>query len=226
MKTRACMIGLFLALYGSMCSGQGAKVKAASFRLDSTNGLETVNSRAEVVEYRGRRAIHLLSPTQGSEEDKLAILSGTHFKDGTLELDIAGFPGKDADPDNRGFVGVAFRIKDKSRGEYFYLRPTNGRAEDQLRRNHSVQYMSLPDYPWHRLRKENPGVYESYADMEPGAWTHMKIVVSGTKARFYVNGAAQPCLIVNDLKLGESEGEIALWAATGAEGYFSNLRVY
>jgi hypothetical protein len=31
---------------------------------------------------------------------------------------------------------------------------------------------------------------------------------------------------VNDLKLGESEGEIALWAATGAEGYFSNLRVY
>jgi hypothetical protein len=49
--------------------------------------------------------------------------------------------------------------------------------------------------------KETPGVYESHADMEAGAWTHMKILVSGTRASLYVNGAAQPCLIVNDLKL-------------------------
>ncbi len=156
----------------------------------------------------------------------MAVLTDTHFKNGTIEVDVAGFPGTTADAGNRGFVGIGFRVKDGQKGEYVYLRPTNGRADDQLRRNHAVQYMSLPDYPWNRLRKENPGVYESYADLEPGVWTHMKIEVNGTKARLYINGAPQPCLIVNDLKLGDSEGQIALWAVDGTEAYFSNLQVY
>jgi hypothetical protein len=50
-------------------------------------------------------------------------------------------------------------------------------------------------------------------------------VVSGTKAQLYVNGADQPCLIVNDLKLGETHGQIALWAYGTTDGYFSNLKV-
>jgi hypothetical protein len=54
----------------------------------------------------------------------------------------------------------------------------------------------------------------------------MKIVVSGTKAQLFVNGAAQPCLLVNDLKLGETHGQIALWSYGGTDGYFSNLKVH
>ena len=38
-------------------------------------------------------------------------------------------------------------------------------------------------------------------DLDAGAWTKMNIVVSGTKAQLYVNGADRPCLIVNDLKI-------------------------
>jgi hypothetical protein len=93
------------------------------------------------------------------------------------------------------------------------LRFTNGRAEDQLRRNHAAQYVSEPDFPWFRLREESPGVYESYVDIEPKAWTKLKVVVAATKAQLYVNGAAQPCLIVNDLKLGDTHGQIALGMA-------------
>src|SRR5271154_4183203 len=131
-----------------------------------------------------------------------------------------------APTDARGFIGVLFHVQDHGeKAENFYLRPTNGRADDQLRRNHSVQYESLPDFPWHRLRKENPGVYESYADLQAGAWTKMKIVVSGRKAQLYVNGGEQPCLIVNDLKLGATHGQIALWSHTTTDGYFSNLKV-
>lgn len=217
---------LGLLVSAALCLGQIAQLKTASFPLDSVAGLRMSNARAEVVSYRDRRAIHFLPAAQLRDGDPMAILTDTHFTNGTIELDVAGFPGKTADAGNRGFVGVGFHVKDGQKGEYVYLRPTNGRAEDQLRRNHAVQYMSLPDYPWNRLRKENPGVYESYADLDPGAWTHMKIEVNGTKARLYINGAAQPCLIVNDLKLGESEGQIALWAADGTEAYFSNLRVY
>jgi hypothetical protein len=75
------------------------------------------------------------------------------------------------------------------------------------------------------VRKENPGVYESYVDIEPGAWTRIKVVVVGAKARLYLNGADQPCLIVNDLKLGETHGQIALWTGSNTDAYFSNLRV-
>jgi hypothetical protein len=75
------------------------------------------------------------------------------------------------------------------------------------------------------LREENPGVYESYADVEEDTWTRIKITVAGDKARFYVNGAEQPTLIVNALKLGASQGQIALWVGTDTEAYFSNLTV-
>jgi len=67
-------------------------------------------------------------------------------------------------------------------------------------------------------------VYESHVDLEPGAWTAVRIAVSGTRARLYVHGADQPALIVNDLKLegGRRRGAVD-W--TGTEGYFSDLRI-
>jgi len=86
--------------------------------------------------------------------------------------------------------------------------------------------MSHPDFPWYRLREESPGGYESYVDLVPGAWTPIRIVVEGVRASLYVNHASQPCLIVNDLKLRNSRGHIALWIGSGTEAYFSRrLRV-
>lgn len=211
--------------------GRETKPSPTIFRLDSLKGLEIINIKAEVAEYRGRRAVRLLKrDDQGAEvkptDESLAILSGTDFKDGTIEAELAGIPAVGAPADARGFIGIAFRVAGHgAKYECFYLRPTNGRADEQLRRNHSVQYISAPDFPWNKLRAENPGVYESYADMEAGAWTKIKIEVAGTKARLYVNGAEQPCLIVNDLKLGDSRGQIALWTSIETDGYFSNLTV-
>ena len=195
-----------------------------TFRLDSLDGLEMVNAKGEVVTYRGRRAVHLTPG--GKDGQMLAIVTDTDFKDGTIELDVAGSPAAKDPGSARGFIGMAFRAQPHAaRYECFYIRPTNGRADDQLRRNHSAQYTSEPDYPWQRLRNENPGVYESYVDLETGAWTHIKVEVSGVKARLYVNGSAQPCLIVNDLKAGESHGQLALWAESSTDAYFSNLTV-
>jgi hypothetical protein len=197
-------------------------------RLDSIDGVEPVKGKVEAVIYKGRRALHLLplADHQGPDDAMLILIPGSDFEDGTIEVDVAGSPRPRSDTGSRGFIGVMFRAQQRGeRGENIYLRPTNGRADDQLRRNHAVQYESMPDYPWFRLRKENPGVYESYVDLQPGDWTHMKIVVSGTKAQLYVNGASQPCLLVNDLKLGDSHGLIALWAHFSTDGYFSNLSI-
>jgi len=195
-------------------------------------GLDLVKFTADVADYRGRRALHLLNDdsviVKGNKTggQSLAIIKLSDFEDGAIEVDVVGLPRPGSSPDTRGFVGLAFHVQDGgSRFEAFYLRFTNGRAEDQLRRNHAAQYVSEPDFPWFRLREENPGVYESYVDIEPKAWTKLKVVVAGTKAQLYVNSAAQPCLIVNDLKLGDTHGQIALWDGSDTEAYFSNLRV-
>jgi hypothetical protein len=217
-----------LALLVLTAGGHATKTQIQVLRLDSMAGLEAVNTKADIVMYRGRRALHL-APARNHEPDResmVALVSGTDFKDGTIEAEVAGVPITEMDPTARGFVGVEFRSQEQgARAENIYLRPTNGRADDQLRRNHSVQYESLPDFPWHRLRSEAPGVYESYVDLEAGAWTKIKIEVAGTKARLYVNGAAQPCLIVNDLKLGDVRGQVGLWAYIATDAYFSNLKV-
>jgi len=34
------------------------------------------------------------------------------------------------------------------------------------------------------MRKEAPGMYEAYVDLDAGAWTKMRIEIAGTKARF------------------------------------------
>jgi hypothetical protein len=246
MISTAFMILLVVAIpYPAAASdAKGAKPDAvrSSLALDSLEGLEIeavpetgvdpTKFKVDVVLYRGRRALHILNndtamsastPTGGQS---LAIVKNSDFKDGTIEVDLVGMPREGAPDDCRGFIGVAFRVQDHgARFEAFYLRFTNGRADDQARRNHSTQYVSQPDFPWFRLRKENPGVYESYVDIEQKAWTKVKIVVSGTKAQLYVNGAAQPSLIVNDLKLGDGHGQIALWTGSDTEAYFSQLKI-
>ena len=78
-----------------------------------------------------------------------------------IEIDISGKPAETSSEQARGFVGIAFRINNEnSKFECIYLRPTNGRADEQIRRNHSVQYTSYPDFPWFKLRKDFPEKYE------------------------------------------------------------------
>ena len=200
--------------------------------LDSTTKLVVKNARVLWVDYRGRHALKL-APLVGHERDvdqeMAAILTETDFENGVIEVDVAGArrAGYSKAEDVSGFkgiVGLSFRVHGDS-GERFYIRPENSRLDNQLFRNRSTQYESDPDYSWQRLRQEAPGVYESYVDVDSGAWTRLRIEVSGSTARLFVNGARQPCLVVNDLKLGDSRGKIALWARISTEAYFSNLKV-
>lgn len=200
--------------------------------LDALDEMQTRNVKTERVTYKGRRALRVTdaAPANVVDGERLVILSKTEFQDGVIEIELTGEPGANAGEGARGFVGVAFRVspdaaKDATKYECFYLRPTNGRAEDQVRRNHSAQYISFPDFPWQRLRKEFPEKYESYVDLVPGDWTKVKIEARGDKARLYVHGVPQPVLVVNDLKQGHSRGRIALWVGPGTVAHFTNLRV-
>lgn len=151
-----------LAILCSTVTGEAdANTKASNFRLDSLDGLEAVNVKPEVATYQGRRAVQLFNSSEdksaNTSGESLAILSGSVFKDGTIEAEIAGEPRGGAPLDARGFIGIAFRVQDHGkRFECFYLRMTNGRADDQLRRNHSAQYISAPEYPWNVCERKIP----------------------------------------------------------------------
>lgn len=197
----------------------------AEINVTDVSHLDLRNARVESVTYHGHPALKM-TEQDAAPGDASAVIKGLSFHDGTIELEASGAPSKTADPTARGFIGIQFRIQpDGTHCESIYLRPTNGRAADQLQRNHSVQYVSPPEWGWKRLRDETPGQYESYVDMRAGEWTRMRIVVQGKDAALYVGGAEQPCLIVKDMKLGDSEGGVALWIGPGTEGYFRNLTV-
>jgi len=195
--------------------------------LNSVESLEFINVKAEVVNHHGKNGIQISAIEDDIEGETLVIIPEIIFKDGTIEVELSGEPAANADPQMRGFVGVAFRVNpsDYSSYECFYLRPTNARADNQLQRNHSVQYVSHPEFPWYKLRNDNPGVYESYVDMVPGEWTKIKIEVAGKEAKLYLHDAEQPCLIVKDLKHEESQGKIALWLHSSTLARFRNLAV-
>jgi len=222
---KAVCLAAFLSV--AVGSSVAAPAGARTLQLDRIGDLVLVNARAEAVVYQGQRAVRLRSRLghEADDDSMLAIVPNSDFKDGTIELDVAGAPIPEV-PNARGFIGVAFRVQAHPDSfECFYIRPSNSRCDDQQRRNHSVQYTCGPSYSWRRLRTESPEAYEAYADMEPGVWTHLKVEVAGTKARLYVNRAPQPVLIVNDLKLGDVRGAIALWSHTFTDGYFANLTV-
>lgn len=199
--------------------------------LTSATGLRLHNVEATPVTFAGRRALQVRRPTgtertQGQRLDHLVVVAD-NFRNGTIKLEVAGQPAPGAVGGARGFVGVAFRLQeDMATYECFYLRPTNGRAPDQERRNHSAQYVSHPDHPWFRLRKETPGRYETYVDLQPASWIPVRIEVANDKASLFVNGSSQPTLIVNDLKLGESaSGAVALWIEGSTVAHFRNLEI-
>lgn len=194
-----------------------------TFALDSTKDLALINVKAEAIEYNGRKAVRL---TNDARKDGFALIRGTDFQDGTIEADIALKVTTPPGVRMPGFVGIAFRARpDASRYELFYGRPGNATAPDQAMRNHSVQYVSEPDFDWYQLRREWPWVYESHADLKFETWTKVKLEVKGRAAKLYLNGSDQPSLIVDGLKGEDLKGGVALWPYAGEEAYFSNLRI-
>jgi hypothetical protein len=209
-----------------------ALAQARHYALEHTTGLRLVNVTAEPVTHQDRKGLRVtLSKEARTRTERttreLAVVEGIEFSSGVIEVEMAGTVEPGAPANARGFVGIAFRLQDDMHtSDVFLLRPTNGRAEDQVRRNHSVQYASHPQWTFDRLRKEAPEKYESYVDLVPDVWTKVRIEVRGERARFYVHGQEQPTLIVNDLKTGaQGKGAVALWIDVGTIAHFRNLTI-
>src|SRR5499425_2616007 len=120
--------------------------------------------KVEQVDHKGKRAVKLVEDGDTPNGEAYAIVKGATFHNGEIEVELAGQPAGGAAAGARGFIGIAFRVQD-GQFEYIYLRPTNGRAEEQIRRNHSTQYGSFPKFTFAEMRRLSPEKYESYVDL-------------------------------------------------------------
>lgn len=236
-----------------LAGAASALAQSKSLPLTDATGLTLHQVDARPVVFKGHAALQLTAPAgaarpsaaqppaakksgktktgggggEAGRLDHIALVDGVEFSNGTIEVELAGEPATGASGGARGFVGVAFRVQpDRRTYDCFYLRPTNGRADDQERRNHTAQYISHPEHTWFSLREKTPSRYESYVDIGPAEWIHVRIEVDGARARLFVNRQEQPTLIVNDVKSGASaRGAVALWFEGSTLARFRNLRL-
>jgi len=226
---QATEIILALTLASAGLHAQASPVQ--TFPLSGAQDLDARNVKVESTEYKGRKAICITLPVspEPAPGPRFTFLRGVDFADGTIEADVAAKVTQITPvglPPAPGFIGIAFRSRpDANHYELFYLRPGNSGSPDQAGRNHSVQYMSVPDFDWSKLRWRWPSVYEAYADLELESWIRMKIEVAGRQAKLYINSAPRPVLIVDGLKGEDLTGGIGLWPSGGQDNYFSNVRI-
>jgi hypothetical protein len=231
---------LLLVLTGTLVlTAVDSSAQAKRLPLESPDSVRPHNVAVEPVVFQGKKGLRVTISEEAERRlqkmtleqqltvESLAPIAGVDFANGVIEAEIAGEPAPGAPEGARGFVGIAFRLQNDMRTyDAFYLRPTNGRADDQERRNHAAQYIAHPDWPWFRLRKETPSRYESYVDLVTGAWTRIRIEVRGARARLFVHGQEQPTLVVNDLKSGaQGKGGVALWIDRGTVAHFRDVSV-
>ena len=173
---------------------------------------------ADATPLKGERTgIHLSQKGTGS----VVWIDGTDFREGTIEVEIRG-----RDVLQQSFVGVAFHRIDDKTYELVYLRPFNFRSEDPVRRQHAVQYVSVPEFEWPRLRKEFPEEFENPVDQAivPTDWVALKLVVTTKAVQIFVGPGKTPALEVRRLST-QDRGMIGLWAGGTSESEFANLRV-
>ena len=151
----------------------------------------------------------------------LMILKDVDLGDGVIELDIKG-----SHQIQQSFVGVAFHIQNPTTYDAVYFRPFNFKSNEALRRSHAVQYISMPDNDWEKLRNQFPGKYEHevFPPPDPDGWLHVKIVLKGIHVSVYVNNERQPSLEVDRISRA-THGKLGLWVGNNSPGSFAYLTV-
>jgi hypothetical protein len=209
----------FLLLCWILTTGSGAELKTIDLKaIAAGKGTNSIRMTLEWIQDDLGKSAVAMKTTPGT--DGFALAPGLSFSNGVIEFDAKGKSG----PPQSNFMGIAFRIKDDGHYDSVYFRPFNFRAIEKERRDHSVQYMSVPDWPWPRLRSERPGQFEKPIEPAPDgdAWFHAKIVIQKPKIKVFVNHSADASLVVEELT-DRTGGGVGLWC--NGFGSIANLKI-
>lgn len=83
----------------------------------------------------------------------------------------------------KSFIGIAFNIQNEKTYEVIYFRPFNFIAEEQIRKDHMIQYIFHPNFTWRKLRDERTGEFEGEITIPPNPddWFKVKINIDDKK---------------------------------------------
>ncbi|UCE19597.1 MAG: SMP-30/gluconolactonase/LRE family protein [Gemmatimonadota bacterium] len=175
-------------------SSQNDIVDFGSDRWDLKNG--------EIVEYLDRTCL-----------SGYVVLKDVVFENGVIEVDIAVKDNK-----VRGYPGIIFRMQSPGNYERFYIRPHRASLYPD-----ALQYMPVFNGVecWQLYNGDG---YTANADLPAQQWVHVKMEISGTQARIFLDNAEQPSLVISRLKHGASKGTLGLMGQRGGNAYFSNFK--
>jgi hypothetical protein len=161
------------------------------------------------------------------DEPTFVRLRNCVFENGTIEVKVYS---EIQDPTpfdaSQGFIGVAYRISEgDSAFECIYLRPRIGRSDNQMHRNHTVQYFAYSDFKFETSRKLEPNTYETSAPVDIHEWITMRIEVNGERAELFINDFKYNFFIVTKMKSSSKKGSIGMYVDIGTIGYFKDLKV-
>ena len=155
----------------------------------------------EITEYLGRRCMRV---SKG-----LFWTKGLEFRDGIIEADVAF-------PPSAVFFGLAFRIESADDYEVVFFRPGASGTSQAVQYTPGLRGANI----WQLYT--GPG-YTAEAKLTRERWTHVRIEVRGPVARLFLDGAAEPTLVVPELRLRNGRGSIGFWGHMG-DSYFADLR--
>lgn len=162
------------------------------------------------------------------EKHYARLLGIDDFENGTIEVKMySQIQNPSPYPPAAGFIGLYYRIKeDDSEFESIYLRPKVGRINNQMARNHAVQYFAYPDYKFQTLRDKFPaGSYEGSAPVMLNEWITMRLEINGETAEMFINDMKYSSFIVNKMLGKNKKGYVGLYVDIATTGYFKDLKV-
>ena len=179
--------------------------------------IEVYNRELTLISEKGYEGIRL-SQARG---EGVAWMSDIVFSTGTIELDVRG-----EDLKQGSFVGVAFQGQNDSTFHAVYLRPFQFRATDTMLQHRMIQFISLPEFTWRKLRADAPGQYEDAISPppDPNGWVHMRIDVTPVTISVYINNQTNPCLVVTP-PVDLPPGKVGFYVADVSGGDFAHLSV-
>lgn len=202
-----------LNMFGSFLIGLGlAQSPAWAEVIPFDSEKWTFSGKTKVVEYKGKTAIILgHKDAPGPPSAGNAMLKDIEFTNGTIEYDVLF-------GDTRTFSGLRFRAISEQTFENFYMRAHQSGNPD------ANQYMPNINgiASWQLYYGDQYSAPTKYTFDE---WTHIKIVVSGGLADFFIGDMKAPAF-TSELKLAQEAGHVGLWGLniTGP-AYFANFDV-
>jgi hypothetical protein len=186
-----------------------ARLAAAQSLPLTDGGWELKGPSVKLEHYDGRDVL--------SVENGFAYRRDVRLQDGTVDFDVQVTR-------RRSFVYLMFRMADDREYEDFYLRPHKSSLPD------AIQYAPVYQGASAWQLYHGPGATAAVA-FEPGAWTHVRLVLSGEKAAVFVGDLGKPALVIPRLARTAASGYLALRAFTppgsgsGPVARFANVSI-